>query len=1021
MADTSLVFNLVARDRASATVSRMGERFNTAAAGIGAGFAAVLGMSVVQGLDMEAANAKLTAQLGLGPAEAAAAGDAAASVYAGAWGESIDEVNLAVKGVYQNIGDTSAAEGGLEGVTSKVLALAETYDQDLTMATAAAGQMVRTGLAADTDEALDIIATGLGTAADKSGDLLESLNEYSTQWRRVGLDGETSIGLINQALQNGARDADQVSDAIGQFGERALANGAPVQEAYKSIGLSSDEMAKKIGEGGSSAEQALQMTLDALRGTKDETVKLNAAAALFGDPANVMGDALYAMDPASAAAAAGMDKADGAMGRLTETMSGTAKKQLESFKRTVLTELGTATGRLITFASENSGTMKPLLIGFVALAAAVVAARVAMFVYSTVSAVVGAAHTVISASMWTVIGGWLRMAAVGLLTYARIAAGAVVSAAITGAAWVGSALVSIGTWIAAVVRAGAVAAGQFLIMAARAVAWAVVMAAQWLIAMGPIGWIIAAVIGLALLIYANWDTIKRWTAEAWDWVWSKIKGIGQTLLDFFMTWTIIGQVIRHWDTIKAKTSEIWNGLMDWIKGVPGRIVGFFQGWNIAQTVRDHWQRVKDGAIRKAAELVIWVRGLPGRIRDGLGNLGDLLLQKGKNVVEGLWSGIQSMGGWIAGKITGWARSMIPGPIAKALGIASPSKVTKEQGRWIGRGLVDGLTGTAKQVKAAASKLADIVRDSLKPGAARNRALAKIASGNKQLAALANREAALAARMKTASKALADQIKARDKLAADVRKGILDSANITQNDGGPTSADAILDQLLRKAADARQFAAQLAVLKKKGVRSDLISQIANAGVEQGLGTATALANANSSQIKQINSTQASLVKAAGQAGATAGDAMYGAGIQAAQGIVKGLASQQKAIEKQMEKIAKSMASSIKKALGIKSPSRLMADEVGRFVPLGVAEGVAEAQGVLDRAMAAMVQPPSLPAAPGTGRPVAPAPLPDGIGGGRTVLEIRSSGGRTADFLVELLREAVRAKGGDVQMVIGQRQR
>ncbi|MFI6700322.1 phage tail tape measure protein [Streptomyces sp. NPDC050509] len=974
MADTSLVFNLVARDRASATVSRMGEKFNTAAAGIGVGFAAVLGASVVEGLNMESANAKLTAQLGLGPAEAAQAADAAASVYADAWGESIDQVNLAVKGVYQNIGDTSAAEGGLEGVTSKVLALAQTYDQDLTMATAAAGQMVRTGLAENTDEALDIIATGLGTAADKSGDLLESLNEYSTQWRRVGLDGETSIGLINQALQNGARDADQVSDAIGQFGERALAGGPPVEEAYKSIGLSADDMAKKIGAGGSSAEQALQMTLDALRGTKDETVKLNAAAALFGDPANVMGDALYAMDPASAAAAAGMGKAEGAMDRLMASMGGTSAKQLESFKRKVLVEVGQIAGSLISFVSQNKDVVLPVVLGFTALAAVVLAARVAMFTYSTISSVVSAAHAVISSSTWTVIGNWVRMTAMGLMAYARIAGAAVLSAATTGAAWVGSALVSIGTWIAAVIRAGVTAAGQFVMMAARAVAWAAVMAAQWLIAMGPIGWAIAAVIGLAVLIIANWARIKAATSAAWSWVWGKIKSVAASIVT-----SVSGAVTR---ALAA------------------------------------WDRFRAGAVAKASAVVAWMRGLPGRLAGALGNLGSLLVSKGRAVVQGLWSGIVSMGGWIRSKLMSWARSMIPGPIAKALGIASPSKVTTAQGRWVARGLVAGLTGSTKQVKAAATKLADIVRDSMRPGKARTAALGKISKGTSQLVTLANKEAALAARLKTATKSLKDQIAARDKLAADVRKGVLDGAAITQGTDGATTASSILAQLTQKTNQARQFATQLATLRKKGVRSDLIGQTATAGVEQGIGAANALATASTAQIRQINATQASLVSAAGAAGATAGNAMYGAGIQAAQGIVKGLQSQQKAIDKQMATIAKSMASSIKKALGIRSPSRLMADQVGRFVPLGVAAGMADTQGVLDRAMTAMVQAPP-PAAAGPGRTVAPAPLPASSSGGRTVLEIRSGGSRVDDFLVELLRKAVRDRGGNVQLVIGQK--
>lgn len=646
MSDTSLVFNLVARDQASGEVSAMGERFNTAAAGIGVGFAAVLGASVMQSMDMEAAGDKLAAQLGLGPAEAAEVAQVSAGVFKAGWGDSIETVNLAVKGVYQNIGDTSTAEGGLEGVTTKAIALASTFDQDVTMATAAAGQMMRTGLADNADEAFDILTVGLSTAADKSGDLLETFNEYSVQFKRLGIDGQTATGLIAQGLEGGARDADQVADALGQFGERALAGGTAVDDAYKSIGLNADTMAGKIGKGGASAEEALGLTLNKLRGTKDEQVRLNAAAALFGDPANVMGDALYALDPATAAAAAGMDKAGGAADRMAKQVSDNPKAAFESFKRTVMVELGDAAGFIGVFAMENQGAIKPLMYTFAGLAALVLTVKGAMIVYSAVSAVVAAAHWVMDTSVMKTTAGWIRMNAVGLASYARLGAAAVLSAARTAAAWVGSALVSIGTWVAAVVRAALTAVAQFALMAARAVAWALVMAAQWLIAMGPIGWVIAVVIGLVALIIANWSKVKAWTVAAWNAVVSKVKGAGAAI----------------------------------VSGVKGAVASALAAWN----------SFKAGVVTRAAGLVTYVKSIPGKIKSALGSLGSLLTGAGKNVVRGLLNGIVSMGGWLAGKLTSFAKNSIPGPIAKALGINSPARLLADEiGHWVPPGIAMG--------------------------------------------------------------------------------------------------------------------------------------------------------------------------------------------------------------------------------------------------------------------------------------------------------------------------------------------
>ncbi|WP_075693858.1 phage tail tape measure protein [Streptomyces acidiscabies] len=975
MSDTSLVFNLVARDRTEGGLSSARERFDTAAAGIGAGVAAALGAGLVQNIDATAANAKLAAQLSLGPAEAASVAKVSASVYRDAWGDSLETVNLAVKGVYQNIGDVSTAEGGLEGVTRKVTALAETFDQDLTMATAAAGQMVRTGLADNVDEALDILTAGLGTAADKSGDLLETFNEYSTQFRRLGIDGQTATGLIAQGLKGGARDADQVADALGQFGERALAGGSAVDAAYKSIGLSASDMAKKIGAGGTSAEQALATTLNALRGTKDEQVRLNAAAALFGDPANVMGDALYALNPATAAAASGMDKSAGSADRLMKTMGGSASKSLERFKREAMGKLADVTGGFVQFAMDNRGVFEPLAYTLAGLAATVLVVKAAMITYTAIASVVSGAHALMTSSTWGVIGGWLRMNAVGLGVYARIAAGAAMSGLATAAAWTGSALVSIGTWIMAMLRAGAMAALQFTLMAARAAVWATVMAAQWLIAMGPIGWITAAVIALVAVVVANWDTVKKWTLAAWNWVVAKLVWARDFMVKAFLNWTLIGLIIKHWDGIKSAT------------------------------------------VSRAMALVAWVRGLPGRISGALGNLGSLLVGKGKAVVQGLWSGISSMGGWIKSKILGWAKNVIPGPVAKALGIASPSKVTTAQGRWIARGLVVGLTGSTAQVRAASTKLADIVRDALAPGKKRSKALATVSTGTSQLARLATQEGALATKLKTASTRLADLIKERDKLAADVRKGVLEAANITQgNEGGVTTADTILTGLQNKLAAAQSFAANLSKLRAKGVRSDLIAQIAQAGVEGGTAAAAALAMADKGTIAQINSSQGQLVSAATSAGAVAGDAMYGAGIDAANGLIRGLKAQQKAIDAQMLAIAKSMSASIKKALGIRSPSRLFADEVGQYIPPGVVAGMARTTPQLDTALRTLVQPQlAAPQRPLTAAGMAPV-LGAGAAGATThvVIDVRGAD----EDLKKLFRKLVRLDGrGSAQTLLG----
>ncbi|MFJ6645766.1 phage tail tape measure protein [Streptomyces sp. NPDC091290] len=691
MSDTSLVFNLVARDNTEQGLSSARERFDAAAAGIGAGVGVALGAGVAAHLDMEAANAKLAAQLQLGPQEAAEVAQVSASVYENAWGDSVQTVNEAIKGVYTNIGDVSQVEGGLEGVTTKALAIADAMGQEVGPTTAAVGQLLRTGLAKNADEAFDIITKGYSTSADKAGDFLDTINEYSVQFKRVGLDGATAVGLIDQAIDAGAKDSDQVADAIGQFGELALAQSQGVQDAFKSIGVDSDTVAAKLKRGGKSGQEALQMTLDALRGTKDETVRLNAATALFGDPGTVMGEALFALDPAGAAASSGMDKAAGSTDNLVEKTGGTASAALDEFKRKALGKLADVSGGFIQFAMENRAVFEPLTYTLVGLAGTVLLVKGAMMTWSAVSTVVAGANAIISASAWGVIGNWLRMMGIGLMAYARIALGAVTSALTTAAAWTGSALVSIGTWIAAVVRAAVVSSAQFLLMAGRAVVWAATMAAQWLIAMGPVGWVIAVIIGLVALVIANWDAIKRYTGIAWNWVMDQVRG--------------------------AVTGVL--AAVGWLASLPGKVGGWFGS-------------MKDAAVRKASQLVEWMKGLPRRIGSAVGSLGNLLWSKGQDIVRGLLNGVKSMGGWLKDQLIGFAKGMIPGPIAKALGISSPSKVMAEVvGRWLPPGIVEGAEAEAPAMNRALGQLID--PDAVRPsGRLAGRPLMASPSGGREL-------------------------------------------------------------------------------------------------------------------------------------------------------------------------------------------------------------------------------------------------------------------------------------------------
>ena len=140
------------------------------------------------------------------------------------------------------------------------------------------------------------------------------------------------------------------------------------------------------------------------------------------------------------------------------------------------------------------------------------------------------------------------------------------------------------------------------------------------------------------------------------------------------------------------------------------------------------------------------------------------------------------------------------------------------------------------------------------------------------------------------------------------------------------------------AQVQGFAANLAKGQANGIDAKLLQEIADAGVSGGGTTAAAIANATSAQIKQMNTLASQINATAKRTGDGVGDALYKAGIQAADGIVAGLASKQSAVEAAMAKLGEQMAKAMKTALGIKSPSTVMRDQVGAQIVNGVIAGI-----------------------------------------------------------------------------------
>jgi hypothetical protein len=120
------------------------------------------------------------------------------------------------------------------------------------------------------------------------------------------------------------------------------------------------------------------------------------------------------------------------------------------------------------------------------------------------------------------------------------------------------------------------------------------------------------------------------------------------------------------------------------------IVLLVQNWDkVTEAVGKVWEMIKDvvpKAWAKVKEFKDKVVDFVGDIIQAYLSIPSKMLDIGKNIVMGLWNGIQSMIGWIKNKVGDFFGSLIPSWAKKALGISSPSKVFSK----IGTNITDGL-------------------------------------------------------------------------------------------------------------------------------------------------------------------------------------------------------------------------------------------------------------------------------------------------------------------------------------------
>ena len=219
------------------------------------------------------------------------------SAATGATGDELDTLGESVKNIYaQGLGDDFAdvADGlaatqqasdltgeALERATAAGFNLRDVFDYDVSESARAASALMK-NFGIDAEEAYGLIAVGAQNGADKNGDLLDTLNEYSPQFAALGLSADQFIGTLVEGADAGLFSIDKVGDAVKEFNIRAKDGSDTSREAFESLGLNADKMFAAFAAGGDTAEAAFFDTVEALNSMDDPLARNAAGVALFG-------------------------------------------------------------------------------------------------------------------------------------------------------------------------------------------------------------------------------------------------------------------------------------------------------------------------------------------------------------------------------------------------------------------------------------------------------------------------------------------------------------------------------------------------------------------------------------------------------------------------------------------------------------------------------------------------------------------------------------------------------------------
>lgn len=587
-------------------------------------------------------------------------------IYRSNYGESFEDVSDAMGQVVQMFGDMDNAS--LENVTKKAIALRDTFDMDYTESLRAVNSLMdQFGISAD--EAFNLIVQGAQQGLNQNDDLLDTINEYSVQFKTAGYSANDMFNMLKNGADSGTWSVDKLGDAVKEFNIRA--KDGTISEALvtyqKQLKLTDKDVAylnTLMAQGGERGQKAYNIILERLGAVRNDTTQYQAGVALFGTMWEDLGattvNSLMQTQGGITSTKAAMDEmANTRYDNLSDSFSALGRIVQTDLIQPLVSTLAPIAKEIVQWLIDNMPTIGPII---TAIAAAVGVLATALAIQGLIKSV-AAAFAFLNATM---------------------AANPIVLI------------------VAAI--AGLVAA--FVVLWKKCEGFRNFWKNLWdgikNVFNAVVTWFQQAAQTLVNIFQTAWNGIKK----AWSGVGNFFKGIWQGITGIFKS-------ADSW--LSNKFGAAWTG----IKNAFAPFVGYFQQiWNTVKGIFAAVKAVLSGNFSEAWEAIKGVfsgwgnffKGLWDQVKSAFSNVWQSMKNIGKNIVKGIWDGISGAASWLWDKITGFGNDIL-GWFKGIFGIHSPSRVMRDEiGKFLGLGMAEGIEDGMQAVNSAVHKLSGAALD-----------------------------------------------------------------------------------------------------------------------------------------------------------------------------------------------------------------------------------------------------------------------------------------------------------------------